>query len=117
MPEPVGAAHGGLDQPGAGPVVELAVGDAGGVARGGAAVAEVARAAGDTSSVNSRPCSSARLGGRLPRPRRPGSCSCSSGARDSSDGHSAERNPWGMCRAGPRWSRTTAVELQRRHSR
>ena len=36
-----GAAHRGLDQPGAGPVVELAVGDAGGVARGRAAVADV----------------------------------------------------------------------------
>ena len=40
-----GAAHGRLDQAGAGPVVELAVGDAGGVARGRTAVAGVARAA------------------------------------------------------------------------
>src|SRR5690606_32650586 len=38
----VGGAHAGLDQPGAGPVVELAVGDAGGLARGGAAVSELA---------------------------------------------------------------------------
>src|SRR6478735_9263232 len=36
-----GATHGRLDQAGAGPVVELAVGDAGCVARGGPAVAEV----------------------------------------------------------------------------
>src|SRR3546814_4831599 len=36
------AAHGGLDQAGAGPVVELAVGDAGGIARGRPTVAQVA---------------------------------------------------------------------------
>jgi hypothetical protein len=36
------AADGGLDQAGAGPVVELPVGDAGGVACGGPAVAGVA---------------------------------------------------------------------------
>ena len=44
--EPLGAgaaggAHGRLDQPGPSPVVELAVGDAGGVARGGPAVADI----------------------------------------------------------------------------
>ena len=43
----LGAADGGLDQAGAGPVVELAVGDAGGVARGRAAVAGVAGQRGD----------------------------------------------------------------------
>ena len=38
-----GAPHGGLDQTRAGPVVELAVGDASGVARSRAAVTEVSR--------------------------------------------------------------------------
>ena len=55
MPEPVAPRTRRLDQAGAGPVVELAVGDAGGRAGGRAAVADVLVEAG-RSSVNSRPC-------------------------------------------------------------